>query len=69
MYEVRFKGRWSGSIERALADLDPTDDDGHTVVIVRDSPAFVALVNRTSDLGLEIDGVRRVDPGALEPAT
>lgn len=61
VYEVRFKGRWSGPLEWALGDLEPVDDGADTVIVVEDGPALVALVNRTSDLGLVIERVTRTD--------
>ena len=59
MYEVRFKGRWSGSIDRALVDLEFFEDGSDMVVVAVDSSALVALVNRVADLGLVIEGVTK----------
>ena len=69
MYEVRFTGRGSGAVARALEDFEIVDDGRDTVVVVVDPPALVALVNRASDLGLAIEGVTRI-PGsrALPPS-
>jgi hypothetical protein len=64
VYEVRFKGRWSGSIAHALADLEMADDGCDTTISVVDGPALVALVNRASELGLVIEGVTRTDGDA-----
>jgi hypothetical protein len=59
VYEVRFKGRWSGSVERALAHLGPVADGRDTVIAVVDAPALLALMVRASELGLVIEGVTR----------
>lgn len=60
MYEVRFRGRWSGSLAHALGDLESREEGGETVVVVQDHPALVALMNRISELGLAIEDVTRV---------
>jgi hypothetical protein len=63
MYEVRFRGRWSGPLAHALGDLDAREEAGDMVVVVRDHPALVALMNRVSELGLATEDVTRVgDP-------
>lgn len=67
MYEVRFKGRWSGSIAHALVDFEIADDGSDTVVIAVDPPALVALVVRSSELGLTIDGVTRTGEAPSGP--
>jgi hypothetical protein len=66
MYEVRFRGRWSGPLAHALGDLDAREEAGDMVVVVQDHPALVALMNRVSELGLATEDVTRVgdpDPG------
>ena len=68
MYEVRFRGRWSGPLERALIDLEPLGDGGDTVVTVRDFPALGALVNRIADRGLEVYSVVMIGIGVAAPA-
>lgn len=60
MYEVRFRGRWSGPLAHALDDLPSREQGGDTVVVVQDHPALVALMNRISELGLAIESVMRV---------
>jgi hypothetical protein len=60
MYEVRFKGRWSGPLARALGDLAAREEAGDMVVVVPDHPALVALMNRVSELGLATEDVTRV---------
>ena len=61
MYEVRFKGRWSGSLAHALGELDARDEAGDMVVVVRDHPALIALLNRVSEFGLATEDVTRID--------
>lgn len=60
MYEVRFRGRWSGSLAHALGDLVSREEGGETIVVVQDHPALVALMNRASELGLTIEDATRV---------
>ncbi|TVR26346.1 MAG: hypothetical protein EA389_06020 [Ilumatobacter sp.] len=68
MYEVRFKGRWSGPLAHALDDLDAREEAGDMVVVVRDHPALVALMNRVSELGLATEDVTRVGDVDSGPA-
>lgn len=67
MYEIRFKGRWSGPLAHALEELDAREDHGDMVVMVQDHPALVALMNRASELGLATEDVRRIDDLASGP--
>jgi hypothetical protein len=60
MYEVRFKGRWSGPLAHALGDLDAREELGDMVVVVPDHPALVALMNRVTELGLATEDVTRI---------
>jgi hypothetical protein len=61
MYEVRFKGRWSGPLAHALGDLDAREEAGDMVVVVPDHPALVALMNRVTEFGLATEDVTRID--------
>jgi hypothetical protein len=67
VYEVRFKGRWCGPIAQALEDFETVYDGRDTAVAVLDPPAWVALVHRTSELGLTIGGVTRTEGATAEP--
>jgi hypothetical protein len=60
MYDVRFRGRWSGPLAHALGDLESREVGGDTVVVVQDHPALVALMNRVSEFGVTVEEVTRV---------
>ena len=61
-YEIRVKGRLTGSQLTAFEDLTASVESGGTVLRgpVRDQAALYGLLDRVQSLGLELVEVRRL---------
>jgi hypothetical protein len=62
-YEIRVKGRLGPEMLYLLADLAPETGSGSTLLHTQgiDQPSLHGTLVRIRDLGLEIDGVEKVE--------
>lgn len=63
-YEITFTGRANGALRAEFDDCEVTTGPGTTTLHAEllDQAALTGLMQRISDLGLEIVNVRRIDP-------